>query len=277
MKTVSIVGHGYVGKAMGRFFDGHYNLIFIDKNYVNSSNENYRYSNQFSAANNSDLVVISLPTPPRENDEGCDFSLVEQSIREIDAELFLIKSTVEPGVTDRLKKETGKRIVFSPEYCGESKYWTEYKFHTDVKETPWFTFGGDPEDTEKCVEFFAKVVGPTKTYHQTDAITAELAKYVENTFYAMKVTFCYEIAEIAQKMGIDYYKLREAWLLDPRINPMHTAVFSHNTKPYSGACFPKDVKALIRAAESLGYDAQLISEINKSNDRIGKIRSERKE
>jgi len=74
---------------------------------------------------------------------------------------------------------------------------------------------------------------------------------------------------------VDYYKLREAWLLDPRLSPMHTAVFQESEKPFGGKCFPKDVSAIARYAEKLGYDAKLIQEILLSNDRIGELRKNR--
>ena len=289
MKTIAIIGEGYVGSAMRYFFQDHFNLVIVDKKYegknekVLAANQPHRdmasvtttYASSYQNAHGCDLVVICLPTPCKE-DGSCNTDLVEEVIENIDAPLFLIKSTIEPGTTDRLKKETGKKIVFSPEYCGESKYWTEYKFHTDVKETPWFVFGGDPEDTEKAVQYFIRVSGPTKKYHQTDALTAELVKYIENTFYALKVTFCYEINELCKRMGVDYYKMREAWLLDPRINPMHTAVFEEAGNPFGGRCFPKDVSAICRYAKNLGYDAKLIQEIQDSNERIGNIRKNRK-
>jgi len=277
---IAIIGNGYVGKAMAGFFEDHYDLVVVDKLFagdISATRENGRkslFTSDYANADGCDLVIVSLPTPPKE-DGSCDTTLVENAIKTIDAPLFLIKSTIEPGTTDKLIESTGKRVVFSPEYCGESKYWTEYKFHTDVKETPWFTFGGDSKDTEACVRFFIKVVGPTKTYHQTDALTAELSKYVENTFYAMKVTFCYEINELCERMGVDYYKLREAWLLDPRLNPMHTAVFQESDRPFGGKCFPKDVSAIARYAEKLGYSAELVNEILRSNERIGKIRKDR--
>src|SRR5690606_15125364 len=123
-----------------------------------------------------------------------------------------------------------------------------------------------------CIQFFISVVGPTKKYHQTDATTAELAKYVENVFYATKITFCYEIDQICKKLGVDYYKMREAWLMDPRVNPMHTAVFEENTHPYSGRCLPKDISAFVEASHKLGYEPSLLREVMNSNDRIGNIR-----
>ena len=66
--------------------------------------------------------------------------------------------------------------------------------------------------------------------------------------------------------------MRELWLLDPRINKMHTAVFAQNNKPFGGKCFPKDINALARYAKKIGYEARLLEEVIKSNERIGKIR-----
>jgi len=100
-----------------------------------------------------------------------------------------------------------------------------------------------------------------------------MAKYMENSFYATKITFCYEMACICQKAGIDYNEARELWLLDPRINPMHTAVFAQNDNPFGGKCLPKDITALATwAKEELGYEPELLWEVLQSNKRIGQHR-----
>jgi UDPglucose 6-dehydrogenase len=250
---IAIVGYGYVGKAMYKFFEKHYDMVVYDPGIFDPAKANLPCELATKEdVNACDLAVICVPTPTGEAG-ACDLSIVEESISWVKTPLILIKSTVEVGTTEKLKKKTGKRIVFSPEYCGESAYWSPYAFHTDVKETPWFTFGGDSQDTEAMVNYFMKVVGPTKIYHQTDATTAELAKYVENTFYAMKVTFCYEIAEICKRVGVDYNKMREAWLLDPRLNRMHTAVFQDSIKPFGGKCvLPQSEVSIIGGAPFSG-------------------------
>jgi UDPglucose 6-dehydrogenase len=200
---------------------------------------------------------------------------VEDVISKLETPLILLKSTVEVGTTDNLKEEYNKRIVFSPEYCGESSYWTPYKFHTEVVETPFFIFGGNKKDTSEMVDWFMPVCGPTKRYFQTNAKTAELVKYMENTFYAMKIAYCYEIYEMCLKLGIDYNEARELWVADPRISPMHTSIFKENTLPFSGKCLPKDLNGLINLSNKIGYDAKLLKEIWKTNKRIGKIRADR--
>lgn len=265
-KKIGIVGYGYVGKAMHRLFENHYDVQLYDVDSPLRDRE---------IINSCDLAVVCVPTPQCA-DGSCDTSIVEEVLDWLKTPLILLKSTVPVGFTDRMRVGKLKRIVFSPEYCGESSYWTPYKFHTDIKETPFFTFGGNRKDTSDIVDFFLPVTGPVKTYRQTSAREAELAKYMENAFYALKIAFCYEFAEIAQALGCDFNEARELWLLDPRINPMHTAVFNSNSHPFSGKCLPKDLNAIIQRSESSNYIPYLLREVLSSNKRIAGVRETRR-
>lgn len=264
---VAIVGYGYVGKAMFEFFKSKYDTIFYDPYLSDSCTKDQ--------VNERELAVICCPTNERE-DGSCDTRIVEEVIDWIESELILIKSTVAVGTTKRLKEKTGKRIVFSPEYIGESDYCTDkYDFNKFVVRTPFFTFGGDKEDTQRMVEIATPIGGPMKRYVQTDSTSAEIAKYMENTFFATKLVFCYEFAEIARANGCDFNEVRELWLLDPRINRSHTSVFATNTEPYSGKCLPKDTKAIVTDSDGKGYSANLLKEVIASNRRIGEQRENR--
>ena len=284
-KKIGIVGYGYVGKAMTKFFQDHYDVLVYDPAYspeeidLGFHDLDTHKNVSFVAKediNTCDYGIVCVPTPAS-TDGQCDSGLVEEAVEWLKTPLILIKSTVSVGTTARLKGTYEKRIVFSPEYCGESSYWTPYDFHTDVKCTPFFTFGGDPKDTSAFIDLYMPVVGPTKTYRQTTSEAAEMAKYVENIFYASKIVFCYEMSEICTALDIDYNEVRELWLLDPRINPMHTAVFPENQAPFSGKCLPKDTNALVTTAEKYGYSAELIKEVLRANQRIKTLRSRRKE
>ena len=269
-KKIGIVGYGYVGRAMFKFFERHYDVIFHDPHVDGSSS--------VEEINLCDLAVVCVPTPTFIDGEcagHCDTSIVEHSLAWIETPLILLKSTVPVGFTDRMRVALDKRIVFSPEYCGESSYWTPYKFHADIKETPFFIFGGHHRDTSAMVDYFLPVTGPVKTYRQTTARAAELAKYMENSFYATKIAFCYEFAEIANTLLVDFNEVRELWLLDPRINPMHTAVFHQNQRPFSGKCLPKDLAAICERSEENGYDPKLLREVQNTNERIAGIRAVR--
>ena len=184
-----------------------------------------------------------------------------------------IKSTIPPGTTDALIKKYEKPIAFSPEYIGESTYvtpwWKDigYIDPKDMKKHDFFIFGGDRLVTSGVLQFFKMVMGPVTKYIQTDAKTAELTKYMVNSWGATKVMFCNEFARIAETFGVDYDELRELWLLDGRVNRMHTAVFK-DKRGFGGKCFPKDINGIVNAVESAGYHPELLKEVIKSNARI---------
>lgn len=270
-KAVGIVGYGYVGKAMYKFFEKHYTTRAYDPMYMGKDADCPPGFVEQVYLNQCDVGVVCVPTLM--SDSGrCTTDIVEEVVGWLETPLIIIKSTVEPGTTDRLKAKTGKRIIFAPEYCGESSYWSPYLWDREVKETPFFIFGGDPKDTSEAVDLYFPITGPVKTYRQTTAKSAEMAKYMENSFYATKITFAYEMACICKAAGLDYNEVRELWLLDPRINPMHTAVFAQNDNPFGGRCLPKDITALASWAESIGYRPELLWEVLESNKRIGEHR-----
>lgn len=269
-KSIGIVGYGYVGKAFYNFFSNHYKMHVYDP-----------YSDGLPCTatkddiNKCDVAVVCVPTPKGDNGE-CDISIVEEVINWIDSPLILLKSTVEVGTTKSLIERYNKSIVFSPEYCGESTYWSPYAFDTDVKETPFFIFGGHSKNTSSMIDYFLPVTGPVKRYIQTDTTTAEFVKYMENSFYATKIAYCYEMYEIAKTCGIDWNEARELWLADPRINPMHTAVFQENDWPFAGKCLPKDTSAIVELAQKEGYEPGLLKEVLNTNQKIHDMRADRK-
>jgi UDP-glucose 6-dehydrogenase len=97
--------------------------------------------------------------------------------------------------------------------------------------------------------------------------TAELTKYMENAFLALKVTFCNEFYDIAEAQGVDYNELRELWLLDPRIGRSHTFVLPFG-RGFGGRCLPKDLNAIIHAARGAGVEAGLLEAVRDVNDAI---------
>ena len=255
MIKIGIIGYGYVGKALHRFFENHYEVKIFDPNVENTNTK--------EEINQTDIVFISVPTPRGEKGE-CDISIVKETMSWLDVDLIVIKSTVEIGTTDYLIKKYNKNIVFSPEYIGESTYWSPYDFHTDMKETPFFIFGGEKNVCNKVIDIFLPVTGPCKRYIISDSKTAEMAKYMENSFYATKITFCNEMYDICDSLGIQWNEARELWLADPRINPMHTAVFKEK-RGFSGKCLPKDTSALNHIAKSNGLPSVLLSSVLNAN------------
>lgn len=265
--TIGIFGLGYVGSAFVEFFQRRPDLYEV-KGYdpqcdALSATMYNSVSRPRAEVLTCDVILIAVPTPTVEGEQ--DVSAIEGILKDLNIsqdQLIILKSTVLPGTTARLRLEFDQpSLVFSPEYLGESKYWTPYDFHTQVVESPWFTFGGRRDATERCVDLYLPIAGPTKTYHQCSAHAAEFAKYLENTFYATKIAFCYEMAKVARAMGVSWNEAREAWLLDPRVGPMHTAVFRTNARPFGGKCLPKDTVAFWAAAEKAGAPATILEAV----------------
>ena len=263
MEKIGIVGFGYVGQRLKRFFEygNHYEVKIYDPTDSRSDTK--------EDINQSKLAVICVPTPMSEKDKSCDISIVEDVISWIETPLILIKSTIPPGTTDKLKEKTGKKICFSPEYIGEGKYFvSEWKYPnpTNPISHTFQIIGGDKKDADEIVGVLCERLGPEKFYYIIDAVEAEIVKYMENAWGATKVSFCQEFYDLCQVFGVSYNKVREGFLLDSRVERMHTAVFPDRRK-WSGKCWPKDISAIIKKAEEMGYSMNLLKQVVKSNQK----------
>ena len=195
-KKIAIIGFGYVGKAAYNMVKDHYETIIFDP-YPASIGElpivQIWPENNFA---DCELAIICVPTSMDEQTKKCDTSIVEGSVKKLEAKLILIKSTVTPGTVDKLKKETAKRIIFSPEYIGESTYEHPYDFQTNMAKTPFLILGGDKQDTSAVLDLLVPILGPKKTYYQVSAKEAEVIKYMENSYFGVKIIFANEMSRI---------------------------------------------------------------------------------
>lgn len=282
MAEVAIVGYGYVGRGIHRLFGKKIKAIYDPKPTDEAAAEarNLGYEGEFNdrkAVNKCELTVICVPTPAMK-DGSCDTSIVEKTVGWIESPYILIKSTVKPGTTAKLVKKTKKKIAFSPEYLGESRYFTPPWLYPDPREMKMHTFqvfGGEKEVTNKMVDIFSPVMGPHVFYAQTNSTAAELVKYMENSWGAMKVTFCNEWFDICKAHGQDYREVRELWALDPRVQKMHTLVFP-DKRGFGGKCFPKDVSGIIKATQEAGYEPDLMKMVIKRNKYFSGLNKEEK-
>jgi UDPglucose 6-dehydrogenase len=257
MMTIGIVGYGVVGKALARLFGfeaGNPDLRIYDKYLAGMNDERSK-----AAIQTCELVFVAVPTPEAA-DGSCDLRAVEEVISWVTPPMCL-KSTVPPGTVDRLVKATGKRICFSPEYVGETR-WHPWK---GIESHGFVIVGGERPLCDQVVRTYQQFLGPLVHYHMTDAKTAELCKYMENTFLATKVAFVNQFYDLAQAYGVNFNELRELWLADERIGRSHTIVTEE--RGYHGRCLPKDMAALLHAAKQVG-GAPLLEAIDRYNDEV---------
>ena len=248
MKKVAIIGYGTVGKAMHKIFPEAY-IFDLDRGSK-------------SEVNNCQLAIICVPTPMKETGKEfpeVDTSQVEEVLSWLETPLKLIKSTVPPGFSEKYG------VCFSPEYIGESQYqitpW-KYMDKNDPRLHEFMIIGGTGAD--EIASIFLKRLGPEKTYYLVSSTEAEIIKYMENSYFAMKIIWATEFHELCKKLGASYIKCREGWALDNRVDKMHTAVFE-DEKGFGGKCYPKDVNGIVSFSDSIGVDLSILKATLRKN------------
>jgi len=228
--SVLIVGYGIVGKNLHKEFP------FAK---IADPMLGFRYPVEHKTTPTLDYAFICVPTPMHETTGECVLTYVHEAIERTakHAKIIILKSTVPPGTCEMLEKKYGIAIVFSPEYYGETH-------HANRDDYNFVIFGGRPEIRAKASQLYQHIRTGDVQFQFTDWKTAELTKYMENTFLAMKVTFANEFYRIAQDIGVSYPELRELFVLDPRVNPSHTFVYDE-APYYESKCLDKDVPAIV--------------------------------
>jgi UDPglucose 6-dehydrogenase len=254
---VGVIGLGRVGQSVRELFAPHADVVGWD--------QKDRLPYPAPELARCDFAVVCVDTPTGA-DGRADISAVAAATRALPCARVLLKSTVPPGTTAQLSDTSGRPICFWPEYVGESSYFNPH-FPSHIDEIPFVIIGGPEAERRWYIDRLLPVLGPTKTYFQCSSTEAELIKYAENSYFATKITFVNEFRRICEAFGTDWHTVREGWLLDPRVEPMHTAAFEQEPG-FGGRCLPKDVQAIVTAAADRDYEASLLAEVLASNQRF---------
>ena len=262
MNRVAIVGYGKVGQCYGKVFP---DAVIYDKSthFFPSISDGKLYTTQISKVNEwADMAIVCVPTPEAP-DGSCDTSIVEEVVKQLEVPLILIKSTVTPGTTDRLREATGKSIAHSPEFVGEGGYFVPppYPDPVDPRQHGFCILGGTEEDCTVVAGIMAPALGPFTRFRFVTAKESETIKLVENAFIATKITFCNEMYDLCEALGVNWYKVREGWLDDARVGLSHTAVYPHSRGFKSSRCLAKDVPSLVHVARSVGIGLPLLESV----------------
>lgn len=230
---VGVIGNGFVGEAISFAFSSVAEMYIYDTDPSKSLND-------IESVHKCDFVFVCVPTPMYE-DGSQDLSYVESAFEKAnEGPVYILKSTVLPGTTETLSKQyPNSKIIFSPEFL------TERTAKLDMLTQSRIILGGDFSITEKAKFLFLERF-KIKNIIQTDSKTAELTKYMNNTFFATKVSIMNEFKLLCDKIGANWEDALRGFISDGRIGDSHLNVPGHDGKlGYGGTCFPKDVNALL--------------------------------
>ena len=296
MMNVSIVGSGYVGTTIAGCFAelGHsVTNIDIDAEVVEMINageapvhepglgnlisehggDRLTATTDYDAATETDITFLALPTPSK-TDGRINRSIITEGTRMLgealatkeDAHLVVVKSTVTPGTTEEVlspvvTEAAGREIdvAVNPEFLREGSA------VDDFLDPDKIVFGAaTSRNHERLVDIFTPLINQTDApIVETGIREAEMIKYANNTFLAAKVSLINELGNICKEYGVDSYEVADALGLDARIGNQ----FLRSGVGWGGSCFPKDVAALIVAADDKEYDASLLRAAIEVNDK----------
>ena len=224
------------------------------------------------ALSSAEFVFLAVGTPP-DRRGGADLTALKAAAKGIgqhlvDGVVVVNKSTVPIGTGDLVSEivaasRPDESITFSvvsnPEFLREGSAVNDF-MHPDR-----IVLGGhDRKAAERVAELYGPLESPVLF---TNLYTAEMIKYASNAFLATKISFINEIARICEKLDADISVVSEGMGMDERIG----GAFLEAGIGFGGSCFPKDVRALARMAETMGYHPELLRTVMDINQDMRKL------
>jgi len=295
---VAIYGSGYVGLVTGACLaetGNHVVCVDIDADKIallkrgevpiyepglnklfarNSEAGRLSFTTDFAAGVGHGLFqFIAVGTPPGE-DGSADLQHVAAVARSIgehldDYRIIVDKSTVPVGTADKVKAAIQEvldarnmdvefDVVSNPEFLKEGAAIDDF-----MKPDRIIVGTDNPRTTELLRTLYEPFNRNHDRVIAMDIRSAELTKYAANAMLATKISFMNELSNLAERFGADIEQVRVGIGSDPRIGYQ----FIYPGCGFGGSCFPKDIRALARAAEEIDYDVPLIRAVDAVNNR----------
>lgn len=292
--NVCVVGTGYVGLVAGTCLsDFGMNVICVDKvkekiDMLNRGEvpiyelglgeliqrnvklDRLHFSTDLKEAVQRSLVIFLAVGTPERPDGYADLSQIEAVAKEVagymtEYKILAIKSTVPVGTAKRLREIVRAALADDIEFdvVSNPEFLREGAAVNDFLRPDRVILGCN---SERALAIMRDIYRPLYLLEtpivSTTNETAEVIKYASNTMLAVRISFVNEIANLCDLVGADVYQVSKALGMDKRIGPK----FLHPGPGYGGSCFPKDVSALAKLSEDVGYDFKLAKatiEVNK--------------
>jgi GDP-mannose 6-dehydrogenase len=295
---ISIFGLGYVGTVCGGCLasQGH-KVVGVDVNPAKVEGMNSgvapivepKLPELFSAAHRAKLLsattsateavqastisLICVGTPSQANG-NLDLSAMERVCEEIGAalrtktthHLIVFRSTMLPGSTEDLllpilESRSGKKAGAGFDVCYNPEFLREGSSVDDFFQPPKIVIGESaPGKGDAMLQLYAGIEAPVI---RTSIRIAEMAKYCDNAFHALKVSFANEIGNLCKKMGVDSHDVMAVFCKDQKLNL--SAAYLKPGFSFGGSCLPKDLRALNYQAKRFDLESPVLRSILESN------------
>jgi UDPglucose 6-dehydrogenase len=250
---IGVIGKGFVGTAV---YEG---LGQIDNEM---SYHDPKDGTRLQAIRHTDIVFVCVPTNMN-NDGTCDTSIVEQVLTDLYVDIsyegiVVIKSTIIPGTTESFQSQFPfLNICCVPEFLRERSATSDFVLEHDV-----LIIGCDDYNTAEAVKRAHGSI--PKEVAVMSPIEAELAKYFNNVFNAMRITFANGFYSVCEQLGADYQKIYNAMKMRSNIDG-HYLRASKTMRGFGGYCLPKDTAAFARMVEDLELPSTIFRSIVEDN------------
>ena len=291
--NITVIGTGYVGLVVGACLAETGNAVIcadVDENKIEGLSRNVlpiyepglddlvernqgdgrlRFTTNIAAAiASADVVFIAVGTPPDE-DGSADLrhvlAVAEQIGLHMQREMVVVtKSTVPVGTAARVAAAVGLHAQYPFHMCSNPEFLKEGAAVDDFMKPDRVVLGVETDEARTVMaELYAPFVRTGKPIIFMDIPSAEMTKYAANAMLATRISFMNEIANLCERMGANVDQVRKGIGTDSRIGPS----FLFPGPGYGGSCFPKDVKALARAAREVGVPMQVLESVQAANER----------
>lgn len=225
------------------------------------------------AVQSSDISMVCVGTPSQANG-NLDLTYMKRVCEEIGAalrnkasqHLVVFRSTMLPGTTEDLlipilELHSGKKVGAGFDVCYNPEFLREGTSVYDFYNPPKIVVGEREQSSgDTLLQLYSGIEAPLI---RTSIRVAEMAKYCDNAFHAMKVSFANEIGNLCKKMGVDSHDVMSVFCEDKKLNL--SPAYLKPGFAFGGSCLPKDLRALVYQAKRFDLDSHLLNSILMSN------------